>query len=182
MDPSLVLTHYELSRERKILLSFMGIMTQKIMVEYGKVINEREGLSENSRIVLFGIFVELTQNILRYSAEHSTAMEGNNGVGVVMIAEDDAHFYVASGNYVSPARAAELDSLMNHLCSLDQAGLKSFHKERRRGEPPPGSLGAGLGLIEVTRRASSPPLHTLQTTRSGEIFFAISVPVKKDEH
>ncbi len=181
MDPSLVHAHYQLSRERKILLSFMGLMTQRIMMEYGKILNERGGLSENSRALLFGIFVELTQNILRYSSEQAPSLDGNHGVGVVIVAEDEDCFSVASGNYVLPARAAELDAHLNQLESLDAAGLKALHRERRRTGPPPGSMGAGLGLIEVARRASSPPKHTLQTTRNGEIFFAISVPVKKDE-
>ncbi|MDF3057085.1 MAG: hypothetical protein K0R17_1300 [Rariglobus sp.] len=179
MTPELLHAHYLAMREQRLVLSFMGIVTQEIMVEYGKLIQAQEGLSENSRLLLFGTFIELTQNILRYSAERSGPAENSRGIGIVLVSEQDDTFTVASGNLVTATAAAALSSQLAHLVSLDRDALKQLHKDRRRSGPPAGSLGAGLGLIEVCRRAATPPAYTLMPQEGGDVFFSLSVPIAK---
>ncbi len=172
--------HYQAARDEKILLSFMGIVTQQLMVEYGKIINEQEGLSQNSRYLLFSVFVELTQNILRYSDDQlSPPPDGARGIGIVIVTESDKSFYVNSGNHVSAQRAVQLEKTLAELSAMNADELKQVHKERRRQGPPEGSQGAGLGLIEVSRRASAPPLFELRQTSEGRTFFSLSVVVHK---
>ena len=76
MDAAQLLAHYQTAKEKRIVLSFMGIVTQEIMVEYGKLIQQQEGLTLNSRQILFGTFIELAQNIIRYSAERAGPASG----------------------------------------------------------------------------------------------------------
>lgn len=180
MKLSDIYRHYQSARDEKIVLSFMGIVTQQIMVEYGKILNEQEGLSQNSRHLLFSIYVELTQNILRYSDDQlPPPPTGARGVGIVIVSESDKSFYVNSGNHVSAERAAHLQTALTELCAMDADQLKQFHKERRRNGAPEDSQGAGLGLIEVARRASEPPQFELRQTPEGRTFFSLSVVVHK---
>lgn len=179
MTPETLHAHYLAMREQRLVLSFMGVVTQEIMVEYGKLIHAQEGLSENSRLLLFGTFIELTQNILRYSAERSGPHDANRGVGIVLVSEQDDTFTVAAGNLVTPAAATALSQQLSRLASLDHDALKQLHKERRRAGPPAGSLGAGLGLIEVCRRAATPPAYALLPQDNGNVFFSLSVPIAK---
>lgn len=179
MTPELLHAQYLAMREQRLVLSFMGIVTQQIMVEYGKLIQAQDGLSENSRLLLFGTFIELTQNILRYSAERAGAEGSSRGVGIVLVSEQDDTFTVASGNLVTAAAAAKLGRDLAQLVALDRDALKQLHKERRRAGPPEGSVGAGLGLIEVCRRACAPPTYALSPRDNGEAFFSLSVPIAK---
>jgi hypothetical protein len=45
---------------------------------------------------------------------------------------------------------------VDELRSLGPDELKALYKERRKNPPPEGSRGAGLGLIEMARKASRP--------------------------
>ncbi len=178
MDPQDIYCHYQDAKSRRILLSFMGVVTQELMVEYGKLLRNHEGLSENSRLVLFGTFIELGQNILRYSAERNGPEGMTRGVGIVIVSEQDHTFTVSSGNRVTPRAADLLSAQLAHLGSLDAEGLKQFQRERRRSGPPPESAGAGLGLIELSRRACAPLAHSLLPVEEG-FFFSLSVPITK---
>ena len=179
MTPELLHSHYLAMREQRLVLSFMGIVTQEIMVEYGKLIQAQEGLSENNRLILFGTFIELTQNILRYSAERSGPAESSRGIGIVLVSEQEDTFTVSSGNLVTIRAAEALSAQLTHLATLDRDALKQLHKERRRSGPPEGSVGAGLGLIEVCRRAATPPAYTLLPQDNDTVFFSLSVPIAK---
>jgi hypothetical protein len=179
MTPETLHSHYLAMREQRLVLSFMGIVTQEIMVEYGKLIQAQEGLSENNRLILFGTFIELTQNILRYSAERSGTAENSRGIGIVLVTEQDTTFTVSSGNLVTTRAAEALAGQLTQLSALDKDALKQLHKERRRSGPPAGSLGAGLGLIEVCRRSATPPAYTLLPQTGDTVFFSLSVPIAK---
>lgn len=181
MHPSAVFTHFQAAKAQRILMSFTGVVTQEIMVEYGKIIKEQAQLSQNERLVIFNIFVELTQNILRYSAEKAPLDGKEVGVGIVLVSETDSQFYISSGNLVTAEQAVNLEGLFAELVGLDREGLRQLFKQRRRQEPPPGSKGAGLGLIEVARRACDPLSYALQPMPNGEAFFSICVPISKEQ-
>ena len=178
MDPKDIYNHYQDAKNRRILLSFMGVVTQEIMVEYGKLLKSQEGLSENSRLVLFGTFIELGQNILRYSAERNGPEGLTRGVGIVIVSEQENTFKVSSGNRVTPRSADSLAAQFAHLNTLDPEGLKQFQRERRKSGPPPESFGAGLGLIELARRSCSPLVHSLIPMEDG-LFFSLTVTISK---
>lgn len=178
MEAAKLLAHYQNARSERIVLSFMGVVTQEIMVEYGKLIQQQEGLSLNSRQLLFGTFIELAQNIIRYSAERAGPADARRGVGLVLVSEQDATFTVSSGNLVTPAAAESLSAQLASLAGLSADELKTLAKERRRSGPPPGSLGAGLGLIEMARRAARPPEFSFSPV-GDQLFFTISVQISK---
>jgi len=71
MAPGQIHAHYLAAREGRVVLSFMGVLTRELIVDYGRVLRTQSGLSENARHLLFATFIELSQNILRYSAERS---------------------------------------------------------------------------------------------------------------
>lgn len=180
MTPLDLHRHYLTNRDQHIVLSFMGVVTQELLVGYAKFIPQQPGLSENSRTILFGVFVELAQNILRYSAERAGAAGNERGIGLVLVSEQETTFTVASGNLVTPAAADHLDAQLTAIAALDRDGLKALHRDRLRADPPPGSLGAGVGLIEVTRRAAAPLSWHLAPQADGRVFFSLSVPVAKE--
>lgn len=178
MDAAKLLVYYQNAKTDRIVLSFMGIVTQEIMVEYGKLIQQQEGLSLNSRQILFGTFIELAQNIIRYSAERAGPADERRGVGLVLVSEQDASFTVSSGNLVSPATARGLAAQLSQLAGLSAEELKQLAKERRRAGPPAGSKGAGLGLIEMARRAARPPSYDFSPI-GDHMFFSLSVQIAK---
>ena len=178
MDAAQLLAHYQTAKEKRIVLSFMGIVTQEIMVEYGKLIQQQEGLTLNSRQILFGTFIELAQNIIRYSAERAGPADAVRGVGLVLVSEQETTFTVSAGNLVAPATADLLREQLTALSVISPEELKQLARERRKSGPPAGSRGAGLGLIEINRRASSPPEFDFSPF-GDQLFFSLSVKIAK---
>jgi hypothetical protein len=180
MHPKELHAHYVAAHEQHIVLSFMGVVTQELLVGYAKFLPEQTGLSDNSRLVLFGTFVELAQNILRYSAERAGPAGHERGIGLVLVSEQEKTFTVASGNLVDRAAADSLEAQLTGLAAMDRDGLKAHYRDRRRAGPPAGSVGAGLGLIEVARRAAAPLAWNFSPQSDGRVFFSLSVPIAKE--
>ena len=57
---------------------------------------------------VFFIFIELAQNIYRYSSERAVIDHKQVGTGVLLIRENRAHFTIFAGNMVSAEQASEL--------------------------------------------------------------------------
>ena len=55
--------------------------------------------------------------------------------------------------------------------------LKSLYKEKLRAEPEQGSKGAGLGFIEVARRATKPIEFDFSDVDGDYAFFAIKATI-----
>ncbi len=180
MTPEQIHGHYLAARAGRVVLSFMGVLTQELIVDYGRLLRTQSGLSDNARHLLFSTFVELSQNILRYSAERSADDGQPRGIGLVLVLETDNGYTVSAGNHVTAASATSLEGKLAELRPLDRAALKQLHKDRRRAPPPPDSLGAGLGLIEMARHASGPLEHAFVPLPDGRLFFTLSVPLAKD--
>lgn len=160
-----------------VLLSYAGPFTQDAVVATGRDLRALPGLSDNARHRLFATFVELAQNIGRYSAHRAGEPGAERGAGVIDIAQTPAGLLVSATNPVTPPAADALSRLLAELAGLDAENLKKLHRQRRLGPPPEGSLGAGLGLIELARHAAG-PLASHSTPRpDGLVDFTLSVPI-----
>jgi len=160
-----------------ILLRHNGPFTSEVIVACGRELRALPDLSEDARHRLFATFVELAQNIARYSVERAGPPGGERGAGEVTVSAAEGRLLVAASNLVSPAAAAALADQIAALKELDAAALRVLHRDRRRAPPPPGSLGAGLGLIEMARNASAPLAHNAEPRADGLIRFTFLVPL-----
>jgi Family of unknown function (DUF6272) len=174
-----ILTHYTRAKETHILMMFKGGLSQNIVVDLGSLLQNRLGFDIKVR-KMFGIFVELAQNIKNYSAETERASDGTDiGVGILLLADTGSHYTVNSGNLIRIADAERLEVECKHLLSLDKAGLKAYHEERIDGDAPEGSKGAGLGLIEITLKSGG-NVHFEFLPHSDEFrFLSITATVEK---
>jgi hypothetical protein len=161
-----------------LLLRHAGPFTSDVVVTRGRELKELPGLSPDARHRLFASFVELAQNIARYSAERSATTGEDRGVGEITLAAGaDGLLRLTATNAVPAATAETLAARLSTLAGLDAAGLKQLHRERRRAGPPPGSLGAGLGLIELARHAAAPLSHASAPLSDGLVNLSLTVPL-----
>jgi len=126
---------------------------------------------------VFAILIEQMQNIARHSAERSApggAMLMAHGQVVVGL-EDDGRFYVACGNRIRTAESGGLARRMEQLRALSAPDLASHYRQMRRAERPRNSLGAGLGLIDMARKAARPLDFRITALDPDTSFFAMKV-------
>ena len=60
---------------------------------------------------------------------------------------------------------------------LDQDAMRRLYRKRRKAAPPKDSNGAGLGLLEMARRASKPVSYTIQPVNDSLSFCAIKAVI-----
>lgn len=172
----------KLLQNNGVLISFSGRFTQAIIEELGEAVKkylETEAISQNETYNVFSVFIEQTQNIKNYSFQKRGLPLGDRiaNSGIVAIGKSEDGYFVSAGNLVENKDIAVIVSKLNEILMHDKVGLKKLYKEQMKKEIPPGSTGAGLGLIDMARRASKPLSHSVVSLDDQISFFTLKVYV-----
>lgn len=143
---------------------------------------EYDDTGNSTKLAVFSIFIEQVQNILNYSAERLGAVQADSenelSFGAVVIGrEEDGSYFIYCGNRVYNGDISKLGEKIDGIKYLSKDELKVLYKERRKMEPPPGSKGAGLGLVEIARKAGKPIEYEFKKIDDEFSFFVIKVVV-----
>lgn len=84
---------------------------------------------------------------------------------------------MSSGNLIYKQDVEALSTKIDEIAGQDKAGLKKLYKEQMKKAIPPGSTGAGLGLIDMARRASKPLQYSVVSLDDEISFFTLKVYV-----
>ncbi|HTX72083.1 MAG TPA: SiaB family protein kinase [Rectinemataceae bacterium] len=166
--------------EDDILICFNGPFSHSIIEEIGLAIRsylESGETPPSASTDVFAVFVELAQNVQAY-ADRLKGVAGLRAfdAGTLVIGRTDARFFVSAGNVVARADMEPLAARLEALRGLDKDGLKRLYKERLRA-PRASEGGAGLGLIDVARRASEPLRYRASEIDDRHLFFSLTVLV-----
>ena len=130
---------------------------------------------------IFSIFVEQMQNILNYSAEKvkdEIELEKELRIGVLGIGGEEDGLYVYCGNKIISSDVERIRDKIESIRMLNKDELKALYKEKRKQAPDKGSKGAGLGLIEMARKAGKPIDYSFTRLDSQYSFFSIKVTIR----
>lgn len=166
-------------RER-ILLCFNGPFSQGLIEEIGSALRTyltSESASSSALADVFSCYIEITQNIRNYAA--ARGYDDANASATVLIGRDaERRYVVLAGNIVEAADGERLAARVEQLADLDKAQLKAAYKEQLRRVREPDAEGAGLGLIDLARKASAPLSCALRPTGAAERrFFSLRVVI-----
>lgn len=182
MDLSL----YDLYRElkmKRILFCYSGPVAQASIEGVGSTLRrnlEFEETGKMTQMAVFSTFIEQIQNVLNYSAEKlGPETDSELRVGVTVVGHDEFENYcVYCGNRVYNSDIPHIRRSIDSLSGLTKEELKSLYKERRReGPPAEGGKGAGLGMIEMARRALKPLEYSFEPIDGTMSFFSILVVI-----
>ena len=132
---------------------------------------------------VFAVFVEQMQNIIRYSAELAAQSSAGDSplleirYGIVTIGQEGGEYVVHSGNLVAQKDVERLRTRLTKIRDMNKEELRALHKERLRAAPEEGSKGAGLGFMEIARRASKPIEFDFTDVDDDYAFFTLKATV-----
>lgn len=181
-----LLQYYQTLRENNINIIYSGPIWQEGMEGIAETVKRRIAFDELPLPLsqaIFSVFVEQVTNMLMYSEDkeicetplHKTR-EAPTGV-FVFGRQGDAYF-MQSGNAMKEASVSALKSRIDYLNTLDKAELRKYYKEQlKSANANPESKGAGLGFIEIARRASSKIEYSFTPLPGGRSFFTIYVTI-----
>lgn len=133
-------------------------------MEFGDILKQKilHGESSNSiALRVFSMVVEQAQNIIHYSAEKcvkndSEGEERELSIGIIAVGYEGEHYFVVSGNMIEEENVEGLRNRLAKLQKMDKNELKKHYKEERKKGPAITSKGAGLGFIDMAKKASKP--------------------------
>jgi hypothetical protein len=131
---------------------------QVLMVGLGDVYDESRILEVVNRAKgkkVYSIFIELVQNIHHHSAAKSSMVD-REGAGVVILSNDDQHYFITSGNMINTADAPGIVSRIGQLNALDREGLRTSYRAQMKLPVRKGAKGSGLGFIDIRRKTGLP--------------------------
>ncbi|MBL8022633.1 MAG: SiaB family protein kinase [Leptospirales bacterium] len=164
--------------EYNIIIAFKGAISQSILVELGEVVKTKTSFSNKMRDV-FAIFIEMSQNVLRYSSEREQSAETPVGNGMIFVTDHGSHYQVSSGNLIANSEIAPTTELLKLINSKSRDELKTMYNEKRKSEPPPGKKGPGLGLIDIARRSDKALNFDFTPIDRGALFI-LSASINKE--
>ena len=164
----------------EVLICFNGPFSHSIIEEIGIAVRrylETETTSRSAVSDVFAVFVELAQNVQSYTGRLKERKdEPGLDAGTLAIGRRGDGYAVSAGNMMDQADVAGLSAQLETLRSMDKPALKALYKEKlRRPRLPDG--GAGLGLIDVARRANQPLSWSFREIDDRYRFFSLSVIV-----
>ncbi|CCQ75544.1 SiaB family protein kinase [Magnetospira sp. QH-2] len=166
-------------RRDGVSFSFAGFMTEEVLTGIAHALKKKLEI-EKAHVTtargVFSIVVEMSQNIIRYSAETEMAEDEQDSdmrYGVMAVGREDDAYFVICGNIVRVEDAERLASNLEHVQGLDKDGLKALYKQTLRDGPPPDSKGAGVGFIEIAMRATKGFEYEFQDLNGVGVFFAL---------
>ncbi|MFZ7102889.1 MAG: SiaB family protein kinase [Peptococcaceae bacterium] len=181
MNNSLLKLH-DMLRSQGVLISFSGKFSQEIIEELGQAVRkylETEEKPSTDIYNTFSIFVEQTQNIKKYCTQKqgSGYYEKIADSCIIVIGKTDNGIYISSGNLLENSDIAGLVGKLEKLIPLDKTELKKLYKAKLKEEISNWSQGAGLGLVDMARKASIPLKYSVTRLDDGFSFFTLKAIV-----
>ena len=169
----------ETYNQKHILLCFNGPFSQGLIEEIGNALRkymQSEAASTSAALDVFAVYIELAQNIQHYSRQKGYSDVESSAT--VVIGRDGDHYMISAGNIVEPEDGEALAQRIHALAALDKAQLKAAYKDQLRKPRANDESGAGLGLIDIARKASAPFSCSLQPVNAGHrLFFSLRVVI-----
>ena len=163
-----------------LMFCYSGVISQGVVEEIGEALRYKmEVQSGNSRIIqrVFSIFIEQVQNIMKYSAEKNMLSDEELKSGIVIIGEKNKKFFIESGNLVKNKEKNKLKEKLEKIKNMDKEELKEFYKQQIQKKNSCNSQSAGLGFIQIARRASEPIEYKIEDVDKGHSFFSLKVVI-----
>ena len=162
------------------LLAFSGYMTEPVRLAVGETLKQKlamDDVSTKTMRSVFAVFVEQMQNIIRYSAESAPENSDNEEhalrYGILTIGRDGDNYVLMSGNLVLHEDTERVMQKLTEIQSMDHDQLKRHYKNKLKEGPDKHSKGAGIGFIEIARRASRPIEFDFKKIDDKYSFFAL---------
>jgi len=162
-----------------IIFTFCGPISHDIVEGVGITLKSQMQESDVQRTTamkVFAIFIEQVQNVINYSQERND-FDSDMGMGIIVVGEREGKYFIVGGNKMQNSKVAILESNLADLVAMNKDELKAFYKQKRHHNENDESKGAGLGFIEMARKASEPLTYSFEKIDNESSFFCIEAHI-----
>ncbi len=168
-------------QQNGVIFAYSGYVTERVLSGVGEAIKQKMTIEDADRKTMrsvFAVFVEQMQNIIRYSAEKIPPGTDPNApielrYGVLTVGQESSGYIVHAGNLIQKTDTARLKARLEGIRAMSKDELKAAYKAQLKAGPDEYSKGAGIGFIEIARRASEPIDFDFADVDADHAFFAL---------
>jgi hypothetical protein len=176
-------------RSTGTMFAYCGYVTEQVLTGVGEALKQKlviDDMDMKTARSVFAVFVEQMQNIIRYSADREGPRPATRGegatskelrFGIMTIGRQTGFFVVKAGNLVENADIEQMRVKLEQIRNADRDQLKAMYMGTLKSEPEEGSSGAGVGFIEIARRASKPIEFDFAEFDDRFSFFALEAAI-----
>lgn len=166
-------SHASLAMSEQVALHYTGFFSPQNITAMGEVIKvflENQQAPVKVRRRLFSSFVEIVQNILRYSQDSRALSheEQDFRFGTVCLRIDGDNYVLESSNLVAQAACDQLRDWLDMLRTMSNEEIKQAYRVGLRSESPATSKGANIGLLTLARDVSEPLEYELRPLETSD--------------
>ena len=181
-----LLEYYKKMCERHIVLDFQGAISQDMVVGMAELLKNKfsQEIGRTNMVKkMFSIFIEMAQNIARYSAErvHLDDRHGDVGAGIIVVTEENHNYTITSGNLVKNQSVSKIIEHCQKINRMGKGELREFYKAQIKSSRERGKKGAGAGLIDIGRKSGNPIRYGVTRVDDIDSFLVLSVKIRKDQ-
>ncbi len=130
---------------------------------------------------IYYIMVEGLQNITRHQDEIAN-LNTEKYPGIFAIQKNGERYYISTGNIVANENIPALKEKLDTINSLNPDELKKFHREMLTTGSMSDKGGAGLGLIEMSRKSGNKLLYSFEQLDNEYTYFYLQTLIPKDKN
>ena len=175
-------------KRQNISISYNGPLWEEGILSMADMLKSQMSqinLPKKASKTVFSVFVEQVTNMLMYSVgreQYGQEADDKAPTGMLVLGQKGNIFFIQTCNEIHNKNVELVKNRIDYLNSLDKNELRQHNKEKMRGENDnPDSKGAGLGLIEIARRATAPIRYTFDLIDDDLSYFSMYVEIAQGE-
>jgi len=158
-------------QEEKIIFSFSGTVTQSLVVGIAKSMkHELEKRGEENSIIdsIFSIVVEQLQNIMSYSQEKES--QDSKGILLLGFSEEKNKYFSITSNQIKEDDKKKIITKIELLNAMSAKEKRKYLRDLLKSGEFSHAKGAGVGFVEISKRASENLLINFNEFDNSEYF------------
>ena len=140
-------------------ITYKGEFTQEIVHSFSSIVGHAltfQNAHQKVKRKVYHVLVEFLQNICKHSDYNVEEAENQVGYGTVIFAGNENEFAICTVNPIKKEAVEILKETLEHINSLDKAGLKELYKFMIKKGRLSERGGAGLGYIDIAKKNLKP--------------------------
>lgn len=168
-------------KENGTIFAYDGFLSHTLLTNIIQALDEKLStwkVLNHSVQDVFTILIELTQNMLNYYQMQNTDRKKIlecQGMLTMGIDFEKNRVYVGGGNLIHPEDADKIRERIDSIANLSSEELKSRYRELRKSGRNKTAKGAGLGFMEIQRKASEPIKYHFNELENEGLLFSLQI-------
>lgn len=176
---NMITSYNQIPALKKAIIFYKGPLSNSIISLLGRKIQYNSALENKISRKVFTVYMELAENVLRYSDEEKKFTEFENGVGALYVCNYENEVLISTHNLVKNVFILDIKDQCNIINSLEHLDLREYKRKQRNQPRFSHSQGAGIGLIHsaiVSRSKIDIDIHKINNIFS---YLTLTLKVKK---